>query len=187
MATIKDLKNPWRRKFRQASFRGAIFFVESGGRSSGRRVVVHTYPKRNDPYSEDMGRAPVTFHVSGWLIGENYLLLRDILISALEEDGPGTLQMPFDYMGQNMQVMAGTYTITETRERGGYCSVEMEFTEFGTPGFSGVAPMATSETIGAASTVQQVVSQFMSGQIGAFPSQAQVQQLWDSTVGRVPT
>ncbi|UGY13737.1 DNA circularization N-terminal domain-containing protein [Bradyrhizobium septentrionale] len=187
MSTIKDIKNPWRDKFQQAAFRGAIFYVESGARSSGRRVVVHTYPKRNDPYSEDMGRTPLSFHVTGFLIGPNYLDDRDILIASLEADGPGTLQMPFDYLGHNIEVMAGTYTITEVRERGGYCSIEMEFTEFGKPGFAGVAPMPTSETLGAAGTVQDTVAAFMSSTIGATPSATQVQALWDTSVGRVPT
>ncbi|MCA1419494.1 DNA circularization N-terminal domain-containing protein [Bradyrhizobium sp. BRP23] len=185
MATIKDIKNPWRERFQQASFRGAIFYVESGARSSGRRVVVHTYPKRNDPYSEDMGRTPISYHVSGFLIGPNYLDARDILIAALEADGPGTLQMPLDYMGQNLEVMAGTYTITEVRERGGYCAIEMEFTEFGKPGFSGVTAMPTSETLAASGSVQDTVASFMAGQVGAILSAEQINQLWNQTVGRV--
>jgi hypothetical protein len=110
-----------------------------------------------------------------------------MLIAALEEDGPGTLEMPWPYAGQSIEVMAGTYTITENRERGGMCSIEMDFTEFGSPGFTGVSAMPTSVTLSAAGGVQSMVTQFMSSVIGTTPSAAQVQQLWDTTIGRVPT
>ena len=43
------------------------------------------------PYAEDMGRTANRFIVQGYLIGPNYLDLRDALITALEQDGPGIL------------------------------------------------------------------------------------------------
>jgi prophage DNA circulation protein len=169
-----------------AMFRGATFHMETGARASGRRVVVHTYPKRNDPYSEDMGRTPIAFHVTGYCIGPNYLQQRDALIGALEADGPGELQMPWPYAGQNLQVMAGNYTMTESRERGGYCTFEMEFTEPGKAGFSGVGPTAQSQTLGAASTVQQSAADYNATVVGSTPSPTEVNQMWDASVGRVP-
>jgi prophage DNA circulation protein len=66
VTAISDFHNPWRDMLmQQASFRGVVFHVETGARLSGRRTVVHEYPKRNDPYAEDMGRAARRFHFQG--------------------------------------------------------------------------------------------------------------------------
>lgn len=138
MSAIRDIHNPWRDRYQAASFRGALFHVETEQRHGGRRTVVHEYPKRNKPYAEDMGRSAVRFTVQGYLIGPNYLDLKDALINALEQDGSGTLRLPLPFQGQDMEVMVMQYGITESRERGGMCGVEMDFVEAGSPGFSQV-------------------------------------------------
>jgi hypothetical protein len=35
----------------------------------------------------------------------------------------------------DVQVIVGPYTVTETRERGGMCGVEMDFVEYGDPSY----------------------------------------------------
>ncbi|MCP1761944.1 DNA circularization N-terminal domain-containing protein [Bradyrhizobium japonicum] len=152
---IRDVHNPWRDRYQTASFRGAFFHVETDARASGRRVVLHEYPKRDDPYAEDMGRAARRFQVQGYLIGPNYLQQKDALVSALEADGPGTLRLPMPYMGEDIDVMAGPYTVTETREKGGMCALEMDFIEYGTPGFE--ANAASVDTQGAISNAARGV------------------------------
>lgn len=133
MSTIRDIHAPWRDRLQPASFRGAVFHVELAARSSGRRGALKEYPKRNTPYNEDMGRMARRFAITGYLIGPNYLNARDRLIAALEKDGPGMLRLPLPYQGTDIKVLAGPYTMTETRERGGMCGFEMDFTEYGDP------------------------------------------------------
>lgn len=133
MTAIKGIKNPWRDKWQQAKFRDATFFVETGAQGGGRRVALHEYPKRNDGYAEDMGRRARRFVVQGYLIGPDYLDLRDALIDALEKDGPGMLRLPLPYMMRDVQVMVQQYSVTESRERGGFCTADMDFVEYGTP------------------------------------------------------
>jgi hypothetical protein len=133
MTQIRDVHNPWRDKFQQAMFRGAIFYVDTDSRVGGRRVALHQYPKRNIPYAEDMGRSAVTVSVQGYLIGPIYLQLKDNLISALEQDGPGMLRLPMPYQMADIQVMVQQYSISESREKGGFCTVEMSFVEYGDP------------------------------------------------------
>jgi DNA circularisation protein N-terminus len=58
----------WRARLREASFKGAAFHVEQQGRVSGRRTVVHEYPKRDDPYAEDLGRHAVRYQITGYVI-----------------------------------------------------------------------------------------------------------------------
>lgn len=128
-------KSPWRQKFRDAWFRGASFHVETDVRAGGRRVALHQYPKRNTPYAEDMGRSANTFQVQGYLIGPNYLDDKEILVACLEKDGPGLLRLPLPYQGSDVMVMVQQYTVTESRERGGMCTVDMTFVEYGDPAY----------------------------------------------------
>ena len=135
MAPIRSFKNPWRDRWQQATFRGASFFMETGGQAGGRRAALHEYPKRNVPYAEDMGRRANVYSVQGYLIGPIYLQLRDNLITALEKDGPGMLRLPLPYMMRDVKVLVQSYSITEARERGGMCTIEMQFVEYGDPNY----------------------------------------------------
>jgi prophage DNA circulation protein len=135
MSSIRDIHNPWRDRWQQATFRGSRFFVENGSMAGGRRVALHQYPKRNVPYAEDMGKSANRFTVQGYLIGPNYLDDKDTLIEALEKDGPGMLRLPLPYKMRDVQVMVMGFTISEGRERGGMCQVEMEFVEYGDPNY----------------------------------------------------
>ena len=137
---ITDLRNPWRDTIRfPGSFRGVPFYVEQSGRGGGRRVALHQYPKRDIPYAEDMGRTAWQITVQGYIItspanpvmGPNYLTVKDLLIDALEQDGPGTLVIPLEYKLTDMTVMVMSYSVTESREKGGMCAVEMVFVEYG--------------------------------------------------------
>lgn len=127
--------NPWRSRWKQAKFRDAEFFVETGGHAGGRRVALHEYPKRNVPYAEDMGKRANVWSVQGYLIGPDYLDAKDALITALDKDGPGQLRLPLPYQMRDVKVMVQSYSITETRERGGMCQVEMQFVEYGDPNY----------------------------------------------------
>lgn len=132
---IKDIKNPWRLRYQEAAFRNVQFFVDSDSRQGGRRVAMHEYPKRNTPYAEDMGRKALRFLVQGYLIGPNYWDQKVRLITALEKDGPGLLRLPLPWEMADVMVMVMSYTVTESREKGGYCTVEMDFAEYGDPAF----------------------------------------------------
>jgi prophage DNA circulation protein len=150
----------WRSRFKRASFRGAEFYVDTAVRESGRRVVEHEFPKRNVPYAEDMGRRKREFTVRGYMIvfpnetlypfdqlkKKNYIIPRDKLIVALEEDGPADLQLPF--LGV-LNVMAMRYRITEEDRYGGYCVFDMTFTEFGQAPATGTRDSAAGVAYGA--------------------------------------
>lgn len=152
--SLLDPRNPlWRRKLRTASFKGAPFFVDQQGQSSGRRTVLHEYPKRDLPYAEDMGRAAYRYQMTGYLIqypmSDNgkrpngmwcdYSLNRDYLRRKLDSIGPGVLVDPYnpdlshlpDYLNGVLTFMCERYTCQESRERGGYAAFEMTFVEAG--------------------------------------------------------
>jgi prophage DNA circulation protein len=144
---ITDLPNTkWRDELLPASFRGAFFHVEAGSKESGRAIVVHEFPKRDLPYPEDMGRRTRQFSVRGYCIvypvntGEplynrDYRIARDLLFTALEEEGKGVLQLPTI---PPMLVVCPQYRWTEEQKLGGYCTFDMTFVEWGDP--PGAAP-----------------------------------------------
>jgi len=144
ISTIRDLVqvDPWRSKFLPANFDGALFHVEAGSRESGRRIVTHEFPKKDLPYSEDMGRRAIEFSVRGYLIQyvadanalytRDYTTPRDALIDRLERGGSGTLQLPFQ---RPLVVVCTRYRMSEEERMGGYVSFDMTFVELGAPPF----------------------------------------------------
>jgi len=135
MATIQEVAPaPWRIRLIQATFAGVPFHVEQQARQGGRRVALHEYPKRDIPYAEDMGRHAFRYQITGYLIGPNYHLNKRALMTALDNSHGGTLIDP--YLAEPKLCICERYSVTETRERGGYCTFDMTFVELGTPGNS---------------------------------------------------
>jgi prophage DNA circulation protein len=142
MAAIRDIHNVWRDALVPASFKGALFHVETSQRAGGRRVVVHTYPKRNIPYSEDMGREPTRWTFNGYLIhGDrgfpgNLLSQIAILNTALDSDDAGLLIHPL--IG-SMLVMCERWSYADKRDKGGFIEYDMQFVEAGSPALVGMS------------------------------------------------
>src|SRR4029077_16364941 len=151
MATIQEVSRaPWRMALLPASFAGVVYHVEQQARSGGRRVVLHEYPKRDTPYAEDMGRAATRYQITGYLIGPSYHLAKRALMRALDSGEGATLVDP--YLAEPKQCICERYSVSETRERGGYCVFEMAFTEVGSPGNMGAADTAGQLQSGAQDT-----------------------------------
>lgn len=171
MSQISDIRNPWREQLltAQASFRGVIFHVETGNRASGRRAAMHEYPKRNEPYAEDMGRHARRFSFSGYLIYRpsnplyQYTVQRVRLLNALEQDDAGRLVHPVFAPGSGMLVLCERYSMVESRERGGYTQFEMQFAEAGSPGNSITATDASGNVASKASAAEQAGKGRMDG------------------------
>jgi prophage DNA circulation protein len=137
---------------------------------SGRRTVVHEYPKRDDPYAEDMGQHAKRFHFSGYLIYRpsnplyNYVQQRTRLLNALEQDGPGQLIHPvFCLPGNSITCMCERYTMVENRQRGGFTEFEMQFVELGTPGNMTAAVDTSSVAVTNATNLENAVIATIAG------------------------
>lgn len=109
-----------------ASFRGVPFCVETVELSTGRRLVVHEFPLRDDPFVEDIGRRARKFKVEAYVIGDDYVAQRDALLDALETEGPGALVLP-SYPSK--RAIGDATNVRETRSDGGYAVVSIEFVE----------------------------------------------------------
>lgn len=129
----------WRSRLQAASFRGVPFEVEDEEGEFGRRVQVHEYPKRDKPYTEDLGRATRRITINAYLIGDDYPQKRDRLIAAIETEGAATLVHP--WYGEMKGNVDGTVRVTHSKGEGRMCRVSFQFVESGELSFptSGVA------------------------------------------------
>src|SRR4029434_8748302 len=162
---------PWREELLPASFRGAMFHCESGSRENGRGIVVHQFPKRDEPYSEDMGRRAIEFTVRGYCItypfetefplySIDYRKARDALMKELETEGNGVLQLP---TLPPMTVVCQRYRLTEEEKLGGYCTFDMTFVEQGRQPFWPEELMTVQDMLKQSVALRDRVKQVMSG------------------------
>lgn len=113
------------RKLIGASFRGVPFFVATGTRAGGRRIVTHDFPLRDDPHVEDLGRVARTFTIDGYVLGSGYVAERDALLSALEDKaGPGELVHPYHGI---RRAICSTVSVQESIADGGMAQFAITF------------------------------------------------------------
>jgi len=158
---ITDIHNPWRDRLLPANFDNCPFHLEAGSREGGRRIVTHEFPKKDLPYSEDMGRAAINFTVRAYCISyplnaadplymRDYQLARDKLQKRLDQGGKGTLQLP---TLAALIVVCQRYRLTEEERFGGYCTFDMSFVEYGSQPFSEATAVSSATLL-----VQQAIA-----------------------------
>lgn len=177
--TLPDVarSGDWKIRFRVtgASFKGCSFHVEQQARSSGRRIVEHEYPKRDLPYAEDMGRHAIRYTVTGYVIDYDfragfsldYQQTKNRLIAALEQPDPGVLIDPYlpitshlDYGGgKALLFYCERYSVSETRQRGGYCVFEMTFVEAGVAAHTTVFQLTEQVVMDAAAAAARIAAE----------------------------
>ncbi len=108
------------------TFRGAPFFVVSVETGGGRRTVRHEYPKRDRPFSEDMGLKGRTFSIECHVLGTEYEAARDKLLDALEKEGPGELVHPYR---KTSRVCVTNFHLRQTSADGGIATFSIDFEE----------------------------------------------------------
>lgn len=116
----------WRDKLLQPSFRGVPFWTDSTARHGGRRLHVIEFPRRSKPAVHDLGRRPSVHTIDAYVNGDDYMLARDRLITALEQEGPGELVHP--YHGQ-VRVSVERWRELETSRDGGMARFSITFVE----------------------------------------------------------
>lgn len=114
----------WREQLQAASFRTVGFFVERHDADFARRVAVHEYPGQDLPDTEDLGERATTFDLDAYVLGADYMVARDQLITALRKAGPGELVHP--YLGR-VDVVALGFRLTESTREGGLARLSIRF------------------------------------------------------------
>jgi len=117
--------------------------MDAASRESGNRLVVHQFPKKDQPYTENMGRRAIEFRVRGYVIQSaqrpDYRPARDALQARLEQGmagKAGQLQLP---TMRPMSMLCQNYSLTEDRTLGGFCLFSMHFVEAGAAPFKPTA------------------------------------------------
>ncbi|WP_455424791.1 DNA circularization protein [Dryocola sp. LX212] len=119
----------WLYRLQPATFRGVYFKVSADEATYGRRSTTHEYPLRNVPFTDDMGRKARRYSISAYLVGGDYMVQRDRLLTALELGGPGTLIHPF--YGSLTVHVDGDIRVSHSRDNGGMCEISLQFVESG--------------------------------------------------------
>jgi prophage DNA circulation protein len=144
----------WREEWIPSSFKGVAFHVENASRASGRRGVEWEFPKRDDPYFEDLGRRARLKNVTGYVLGKDYKTRADALEKALESKGAGTLVHPTMRQGRYVCIVFSRH---ERKMAGGYAEFEMQFVEAGAP-MNGRGAEDTAATVNDAATQAQTAT-----------------------------
>lgn len=154
----------WLDEWIPASFRGVEFHVEASGRAGGRRGIEFEYPKRDEPYFEDLGRRAKGWAVTGYVMGSDYKSRADALESALNAPDPGTLQHP---TMRTMRAVCMNFVRNERKEEGGRAVFDMNFVEAGSSIASRIMDNTSSNLSSAAGQVLDSTALQLTQNLGA--------------------
>ena len=116
----------------QASFKGVPFYVQVSDTSGGRRTVTHEYPQRDEPYTEDLGRAARHYRFEAFVLGSDFIDQAERLRDAIESPGAGTLIHP--EFGEIQVVAVGGATVSFSQSNR-IARFSLEFVEAGLNAF----------------------------------------------------
>lgn len=132
----------WREDIKgTASFRGVPFKTVEGDAQVGRRNTTHEFPRRDQPYVEDLGRRARVWQVECYVVGEDYMAQRDALLWALQEPGAGELVHP--RYGVLQVCVLGSVSVKEGTQTGGMARFTITFGDAG----SNVFPANREDTV----------------------------------------
>ena len=114
----------WRDRKQAASFRGVPFLVDNDSVPVGRRTQLHEFPKRDQPFVEDLGRRTRQYKFTGFVAGDDFMAQRDRLLTALDKPGPGELVHP--WFGR-LTVTAGECELSHARNELGMARFDLVF------------------------------------------------------------
>ena len=116
----------------QASFKGVPFYVQVSDTSGGRRTVTHEYPQRDEPYTEDLGRAARHYRFEAFVLGSDFIDQAERLRDAIESPGAGTLVHP--EFGEIQVIAVGGATVSFSQSSR-LAHFSLEFVEAGLNAF----------------------------------------------------
>lgn len=149
----------WPSTLRRASFRGVAFFVETDDVETGRRLIVHEFPKRDVPYVEDMGRKANRISVTAYLVGDAADSEAMSLRGACESAGAATLVLPMERLKAHCESCKRNFK----KDQLGYVAFDLQFVREGTGSSPEPAPYLARLTSSAAdATVTPLTDTFSS-------------------------
>ncbi|MBB5462872.1 DNA circularization protein [Paraburkholderia sp. Cpub6] len=130
-------------QLRPASYRGVPFVSLGSEAAFGRRNQMHQYPQRDTPWIEDLGRGARRVRMHGFVIGDDVIAQRDVMIAAVETAGDGELIHPT--LGR-LSVNLDGFRSIEHWQHGRYFEFQFEFIEAGQRTYP-TAETATTQSV----------------------------------------
>ncbi|MFH5924548.1 DNA circularization N-terminal domain-containing protein [Roseomonas xinghualingensis] len=146
----------WRDHLRPAFWRDVHFKVIGSEGLAGRRVHLHEYPFRDEPWAEDLGRRTRSFTVRGYLIGDDVDQQLLDIEAAAEQPGSGTLVHP---LRGEMEVTLLALGWSDAWDEGRVVRLIMEFVETGARRFPTSIMDGAAEIEGAAAHLEGVAGE----------------------------
>lgn len=176
-----------------ATFRGVPFAVIDQSVNVGRRVALHEYPGRDEPWAEDMGRGARRIRFRGFIVendpiyaGGPIALQRLALVAAAEMRGAGVLTHPT--LGL-LRVVCEAMSVTEGLDGARFSVIEFAFVEAGKQGLPnlfatsfGISPDVLSGALGALAAVRVIALAGTSGSGAADGSLPICSRAWSAQV-----
>lgn len=150
--SVTTSRSAFRSSLRPATWRGLSFHVVASETVAGRRVHVHEYPFRDDPWPEDLGRRTRQFSVKGFLVGDDVADRLRQFQDAAEESGSGSLTHP---LRGDLDVTLLAFSASDAWDEGRIVRIAMEFVEAGERRFPGSVTDGRTEVGSAASAVDK--------------------------------
>jgi prophage DNA circulation protein len=111
-----------------ASFGGFLFHIEKTKDKFGKKVVVHEFPNRDDPFVEELGQKANDFDFVAYLASPTAYGDADALKAALLAYGPQMLVLPDE---GPVLAMFRDGTRDHERDKQGYVAFELRFVAMG--------------------------------------------------------
>lgn len=127
MATCRD----WLSTLWSASYKGVPFYAEQTSQEGGRRLVVHEFPFRDDPFIEDLGEKAATFSITAYVASDAADIEAAAFSAILASDGPGLLVLPTH---GPIEARCETFSRKQEKDRHGYIAFEAKFYRDGSLG-----------------------------------------------------
>ncbi len=122
------MSRDWAATLWPASFNGVPFWIERDTDAQEKRLVIHEFPGRDDPFIEDLGAKYRTFEISGYLVGDTADGDTDALLAAALPPGAGTLVLPAQ---GPINARFWKSKRDRARDRAGFFGVQLTFVQEG--------------------------------------------------------
>lgn len=84
----------WRKTLWLASYKGVPFWVERNDEEGSRRIVVHEFPMRDEPYLEDLGEGKRGYNITAYVASDRADAEANAVMTICAQRGPGIVVLP---------------------------------------------------------------------------------------------
>ncbi|AVT76641.1 phage tail/DNA circulation protein [Rhodopseudomonas palustris] len=157
----------WTKTLWPASYKGVPFWVESDAEEGGRRIVVHQFPMRDDPFLEDLGEDKRTFEVVAYVASDSADVDAATVVAICLTRGPGILVLPAH---GPIRVRGNGARRYRERDMAGYIALRLNFIREGAAGaLVSVAMLANRVFLAAESIAGAIAAAFVANVTPANP------------------